>query len=87
MSKNGSSNPRPMQRAPVMDSYGCFNIRDFRKTDSVYFLDSSGQRHRGVVLDIDYERNLIELSSKLGDIEADVNDITFLDSYIRGWLD
>lgn len=87
MSKNGSSNPRPMQRAPVMDRYGCFNIRDFRKTDSVYFLDSSGQRQKGVVSDIDYERNLISLSTNVGDIEANVDDITFLDSYIRGWLD
>ena len=87
MRKRSRENPEKVKRGPHMDEFGCFNIRDFKKNDSVYYLDGERNRNRGVVLSVDFEYNLITLMTNSGEIEARVNDITYLDSYRRGWID
>lgn len=87
MSRENKSLSGPLKRGPSMDEFGCFSIRDFKPNDSVYFLDSDGEKHRAIVKFVDLDLNLLSLKTKDGDVEAVVADITFLDSQRRGWLD
>lgn len=87
MRKRSRENPEKVRRAPHTDEFGCFNIRDFKKNDSVYYLDGERNRNRGVVVSVDLEYNLITLRTSSGEIEARVSDITYLDSYRRDWID
>lgn len=74
-------------RGPKSDEYDCFNIRDFRKSDSIIVLLEGSRRIRGVVSSVDDVRNLITFASREGEFVTDINSIVYLDDYRRGWLE
>lgn len=74
-------------RGPQSDKYDCFNIRDFRKNDSIIVLTDERTRMRGVVTSVDESYNLIHFASNSGEFVTDLNSVVFLDSFRRGWLE
>jgi len=74
-------------RGPHSDRYDCFNIRDFRKNDSIIVSTKGSKRMRGVVTSVDESSNLIHFRSSEGEFITDVNGIVFLDDFRRAWLE
>ena len=74
-------------RGPRRDEFDCFNIRDFRKNDSIIVDMSHTGRVRGVVSSVDEETNLITFTTSSGEYVTDINSIVFLDDYRRGWIE
>jgi len=74
-------------RGPQSDIYDCFNIRDFRKNDSIIVSADERTRMRGVVTSVDENYNLIHFISNTGEFVSDLNSIVFLDDFRRGWLE
>lgn len=75
-------------RGPASDRYDCFNIRDFRKNDSIIVLVERGKRRlRGVVTYVDEETNMISFVTNEGDYMTDINSIVFLGEPKGGWLE
>lgn len=74
-------------RGPQSDQYDCFNIRDFRKNDSIIVSADERTRMRGVVTSVDENYNLIHFISNTGEFVTDLNSIVFLDDFRRGWLE
>ena len=72
---------------PQSDRYDCFNIRDFRKNDSIIVLTEGSRRMRGVVTSIDESSNLIHFRSGEGEFVTDIEGIVFLDNFRRDWLE
>lgn len=74
-------------RGPQFDMYDCFNIRDFRKNDSIIVSVEKSKRMRGVVTSVDESSNLIHFRSSEGEFVTDIDSIIFLDEFRRGWLE
>ena len=73
-------------RGRATDEFNCFNIRDFRKHDSVITTSSLGERIKAVVESVDLKDNLIHLRTVDGELVTHIGTIAFLDSYRDGWL-
>jgi hypothetical protein len=75
-----------MKRAKIVDEHSCFHIRDFKSNDSIYFLGQDRQRQKGVVKSVNLDYNIITVITTGGEVETDVSQVTFLDSYRQNWL-
>lgn len=74
-------------RGPHEDDDNCFDIRDFRKNDSIIVLSDNSTRMRGVVTSVDKSSNLIHFTTNHGESVTDLNSVVFLDDFKRGWLE
>ena len=71
---------------PYERNYDCFNIRDFKKGDSI-MVYNNGDRQRGVVIESVYEtREVVYKTSDGETIKTSMNSILFLKEHDSNWL-
>ena len=71
---------------PYETNYDCFHIRDFKTGDSILVYED-GERIRGVVTDVSFEKRSVKYKSSYSDSNTTtINKILLLKEHTKGWL-